>query len=117
MSDRNSNANLHLTLEERHIILTGITNGSAKTAIAQTIGKDKSTVGKEIKLHRSLSHKYRRIPCGFYLVSYTWQLLTFVKNLQENKGIISLFHAIIIAKNAKKNQYLSITLSCSADTT
>ena len=43
-----SNAFSHLTLEERRIILTGITNGSTKTAIAQTIGKDKSTVGKEI---------------------------------------------------------------------
>ena len=47
----------HLTLEERRIILTGITNGSTKSAIAATIGKDKSTVGKEIKLHRVLSHK------------------------------------------------------------
>lgn len=55
MSDSNSFS--HLTLEERRIILTGITNGSTKTAIAQTIGKDKSTVGKEIKLHRTLSHK------------------------------------------------------------
>ena len=36
----------HLTLEERRIILAGITNGSTKTAIAQTIGKDKSTVDK-----------------------------------------------------------------------
>ena len=43
-----TNAFSHLTLEERRIILTGITNGSTKTAIAQTIGKDKSTVGKEI---------------------------------------------------------------------
>lgn len=53
----NNNAFFHLTLDERRIILTGITNGSTKTAIAQTIGKDKSTVGKEIKLHRILSHK------------------------------------------------------------
>lgn len=52
-----SNAFSHLTLEERRIILTGIRNGSTKTAIARTIGKDKSTVGKEIKLHRSLAHK------------------------------------------------------------
>lgn len=67
----NSNAFSHLTLEERRIILTGIINGSSKTAIAQTIGKDKSTVGKEIKLHRALTHKckmplecnnYRRCP-------------------------------------------------------
>lgn len=55
MSETNSFT--HLSLEERRIILTGITNGSSKTAIAQTIGKNKSTVGKEIKLHRSLSHK------------------------------------------------------------
>ena len=52
-----SNKFTHLTLEERRIILTGITNGSTKTAIAQTIGKEKSTVGKEIKLHRQLTHK------------------------------------------------------------
>ena len=51
------NKQTHLTIEERRIILAGIINGSTKTAIAQTIGKDKSTVGKEIKLHRVLSHK------------------------------------------------------------
>lgn len=71
MSSTNSFS--HLTLEERRIILTGITNGSSKTAIAQTIGKDNSTVGKEIKLHRSLTHKckmplecsnYRKCPHG-----------------------------------------------------
>ena len=30
----------HLTCEERRIIETGIRNGSTKTAIAKTIGKD-----------------------------------------------------------------------------
>lgn len=68
-----NNSFSHLTLDERRIILTGITNGSSKTAIAQTIGKDKSTVCKEIKLHRSLTHKckmplecnnYRKCPFG-----------------------------------------------------
>lgn len=67
------NAFSHLTLQERRIILTGITNGSTKTAIAQTIGKDKSAIGKEIKLHRKLTHKckmplecnnYRKCPFG-----------------------------------------------------
>lgn len=67
------NAHSHLTLEERRIILAGITNGSTKSAIAETIGKDKSTVGKEIKLHRILKFKcklplecsnYRRCPYG-----------------------------------------------------
>lgn len=57
----------HLTLAERRIILAGITNGSTKTAIAQTIGKDKSTVGKEIKLHRSLTHKCKMpLECNHY---------------------------------------------------
>ena len=63
----NTNTNSHLTLEERRIILTGITNGSTKTAIAQTIGKDKSTIGKEIKLHRTLSHKCKMpLECSNY---------------------------------------------------
>ena len=53
----NNNCFSHLTLDERRVILTGITNGSTKAAIAKTIGKEKSTVGKEIKLHRTLSHK------------------------------------------------------------
>ena len=52
-----NNENSHLTREERGIIETGIRNGSTKTAIAETIGKDNSTVGKEIKLHRVLQHK------------------------------------------------------------
>lgn len=65
MSTNNSFS--HLTLQERRIILTGITNGSSKTAIAQTIGKDKSTIGKEIKLHRSLTHKCKMpLECSNY---------------------------------------------------
>lgn len=64
---RETNSFSHLTLEERRIILTGITNGSSKTAIAQTIGKDKSTVGKEIKLRRSLTHKCKMpLECNNY---------------------------------------------------
>lgn len=64
---RNLNTFSHLTLEERRIILTGIINGSTKTAIAQTIGKDKSTVGKEIKLHRTLTHKCKMpLECNRY---------------------------------------------------
>lgn len=51
------NKNSHLTYDERKIIETGIEHGSTKQAIADTIGKDNSTVGKEIKLHRQLVHK------------------------------------------------------------
>lgn len=62
-----TNAFSHLTLEERRIIFTGITNDSTKTAIAQTIGKDKSTIGKEIKLHRKLTHKCKMpLECNHY---------------------------------------------------
>ena len=52
-----NNKNLHLTFQDRIIIEKGIENGSTKAAIALTISKDKSTVGKEIKKHRELVHK------------------------------------------------------------
>lgn len=52
-----SNKNSHLTLEERQIIETGIRNGSKKTTIAETIGKEKSTIGKEIRERRELVSK------------------------------------------------------------
>ena len=45
----------HLTASDRNIIEVGINNGSTKTAIAQTLGKDKSTIGKEINLHRRMT--------------------------------------------------------------
>lgn len=51
------NKNKAITKDERRIIETGIRNGSTKTAIARTIGKDKSTIGKEIRLHRKLKHR------------------------------------------------------------
>ena len=51
-----SNKNLHLTLSERQIIQRGIENGATKASIAATLGKDKSTIGKEIKAHRKHTH-------------------------------------------------------------
>ena len=64
---QNSNKGKHLTLEERRIILKGIENGSDKAAIAQTIGKDKSTVAKEIKKHRILAYKNKMaLDCNNY---------------------------------------------------
>lgn len=47
--------NTHLTLDERKIIQTGIENRCKKVNIAKTIGKDPSTVAKEIRKHRELS--------------------------------------------------------------
>ena len=62
-----TNSNSHLTLQERRIIETGIRNGSSKTAIALTIGKDNSTVGKEIRLHRSCTYKCKfPLECAAY---------------------------------------------------
>lgn|GEM_PF-3406936 len=42
----------HLTLEERKIIQAGIENSATKADIARTIGKDATTVAKEIRNHR-----------------------------------------------------------------
>ena len=41
----------HLNLTERIVIEQGLNNGSTKTAIAKTLGKDKSSICKEIKKH------------------------------------------------------------------
>lgn len=46
--------NKHLTLDERKIIQTGIENRSNKVDIARTIGKDPTTVAKEIRKHREI---------------------------------------------------------------
>ncbi|WP_239461090.1 hypothetical protein [Faecalicoccus acidiformans] len=52
--------NKHCSLDDRIIICNGIVNGATKKSIADTIGKDPSTVGKEIKLHRRHSK-----PCSY----------------------------------------------------
>jgi len=44
--------NKHLSLNQRKIIQTGIENRCCKVDIAKTIGKDATTVAKEIKKHR-----------------------------------------------------------------
>ena len=62
-----SNRYKHLTKEERNIIEVGIRNGSTQKAIADTIGKQKSTVGKEIKNHRKLTYKCQLpVECAYY---------------------------------------------------
>jgi len=48
------NDHTHLTLEQRKIIQAGIENRSTKAAIAKTIGKDPTTVAKEIRKHRKI---------------------------------------------------------------
>lgn len=49
--------NSHMSYSDRQIIEIGIENGSTKQAIATILGKDKSTIGKEITLHRVLTYK------------------------------------------------------------
>lgn len=62
-----SSANKALTLEDRKIIQRGIENESTKAAIARTVGKDKSTIGKEIRLHRyAASRCTLSLECAFY---------------------------------------------------
>ena len=46
--------NLHLTLEQREQIQIELENGLSKREIAKSIGKDPSTVGKEIKNRRKI---------------------------------------------------------------
>ncbi len=59
--------NKHLTLEECKIIESDIVIGSSKSAIAEVLGKDKSTIGKEIKVHRTRSHRFSLpLECAIY---------------------------------------------------
>jgi IS30 family transposase len=44
----------HLTLEDRKVIQKGIENGATKADIARTIGKDATTIAKEIRKHRKI---------------------------------------------------------------
>lgn len=55
--------NKHLTLEDRVIIETGLTNGSSRKSIADTLGKSPSTICKEVKNHsewKEYSRPYMR---------------------------------------------------------
>ncbi len=67
MKRKQKHDNTHLTVEERKIIQVGIENNSTKADIARTIGKDATTVAKEIRKHRVLKPRntyYRPVMCG-----------------------------------------------------
>lgn len=85
MSDTNSFT--HLTLEERRIILVGIQNGSTKAAIAKTLGKDKSTIGKEIKLHRVSVHK-----CSLPLECSNYRRCVYDRQCSKDCPDYAVFH-------------------------
>lgn len=48
----------HLSLEDRIRIEESLANGASRSAIAQTLGKDKSTICKEVQKHRQNTTKY-----------------------------------------------------------
>lgn len=59
--------NTHLDYSDRQIIEKGIFNGSNKVSIANNIGKDPTTIAKEIRLHRIISYKCRLpLECAVY---------------------------------------------------
>ena len=61
------NSNKHLTFAERQIIETGIHNRSTQTAIAETLGKSKSTISREIKTRRVEKRTYALpVECARY---------------------------------------------------
>lgn len=51
--------NRHLSLQDREQIQTGLENGLSKKEIAEIIGKDPSTIGKEIKKRRKIKPRNR----------------------------------------------------------
>ena len=63
----------HMTLEDRQIISTGITNGESFGQIARQIGKCTSTVSREVKGHRIVWDK-NSIPKSFpYRWTVSWE--------------------------------------------
>ena len=61
----------HLTLEDRKLIQKGLEEGHTKAQIARDVGKDPSTISKEIKLHRrfKLTSAYGR-GIGYYCTNH-----------------------------------------------
>ena len=47
----------HLTLEDRKVIQHGIEQGESKAQIARDLGRDPSTISKEIRRHRRFKHR------------------------------------------------------------
>lgn len=59
--------NTHLDYSDRQIIEKGIFNGSNKVSIANNIGKDSSTIAKEIRLHRVKAYSCKfALECSNY---------------------------------------------------
>lgn len=50
----------HMTLDMRKAIQTGLNSGARRTSIARAIGKDPSTVFREIAKHRYIDNRYKK---------------------------------------------------------
>lgn len=61
MSKKQTCDNKHLSLDERKIIQKGIENRCNKVNIARTIGKDPTTIAKEIRKHREFKPRNVRL--------------------------------------------------------
>ena len=48
----------HMTLDMRKAIQTGLNSGARRTSIARAIGKDPSTVFREIAKHRYIDNRH-----------------------------------------------------------
>ena len=70
----------HLTRSDREIIETGIRNGSTQKAIADTISKQNSAVGKEIRQHREISYK-----CALPVECAVYQKCRFSETQETNR--------------------------------
>ena len=57
MTEKLTHDNKHLSLEERKIIQKGIESRSNKVSIAKTLGKDPTTIAKEIRKHREFKSR------------------------------------------------------------
>ena len=60
--------NKHLSLNDRKIIEQGIENRCNKVDIARTLGKDPTTIAKEIRLHREFNLEIHSIIQIFVLI-------------------------------------------------
>ena len=66
-------SNKHLTYDDRLTIQAGLQQGLKIAQIAKSIGKDRSTVGREIKAHRKLyppSYLYQNPELSFRLLPW-----------------------------------------------
>ena len=61
MYKKDNNKGKHLTLEERMTILNELIKGTKLSDISNKIGKDPTTISKEIKFHRYSKNQIKHI--------------------------------------------------------